>query len=162
MMLIMMTVMVMISYRVQGSTDFNGVTLVCEDGWQIDAHNAILACSDDNNGDIDDSDEQVMVMNWWFHFRICQHVHGPSSVSSTSNRRGLRAHAARGRQHVSVRPRLRWGVPRLHQGHLQYTYNILCKNQIVVKNLRIVAQWWTSSEGHLLRLYFGVFQPSLV
>ena len=32
MMLIMMTVMVMISYRVQGSTDFNGVTLVCEDG----------------------------------------------------------------------------------------------------------------------------------
>ena len=37
-----------------------------------------------------------------------------------------------------------------------------CKNQIVVKNLRIVAQWWTSSEGHLLRLYFGVFQPSVV
>ena len=36
------------------------------------------------------------------------------------------------------------------------------KNQIVVKNLRIVAQWWTSSEGHLLRLYFGVFQPSVV
>ena len=37
-----------------------------------------------------------------------------------------------------------------------------CKNQIVVKNLGIVAQWWTSSEGHLLRLYFGVFQPSVV
>ena len=37
-----------------------------------------------------------------------------------------------------------------------------CKNQIVVKNLRIVAQWWTSSEGRLLRLYFGVFQPSVV
>ena len=30
-----------------------------------------------------------------------------------------------------------------------------CKNQIVVKNLRIVAQQWTSSEGHLLRLYLG-------
>ena len=26
---------------------------------------------------------------------------------------------------------------------------------MVVKNPRIVAQWWTSSEGHLLRLYFG-------
>ena len=57
MMLIMMTVMVMISYRVQGSTDFNGVTLVCEDGWQIDAHNVILACNDDNDGDIDDGDD---------------------------------------------------------------------------------------------------------
>ena len=33
----------------------------------------------------------------------------------------------------------------------------LCKNQIVVKNLRIVARWWTLSESHLLRLYFGVF-----
>ena len=68
MMVIMMTVVVMM---VQGSTDFNGVTLVCEDGWQIDAHNAILACSDDDNGDIDDSNKQVMVMNWWFYFRIC-------------------------------------------------------------------------------------------
>ena len=107
-----------------------------------------------------------MVMNWWFHFRICQHVHGPSSLSSTSNRRGLRAHAAGGRQHVSVRRRLRWGAPRLHQGHLptylQYTYNILCKNQIVVKNLRIVAQWWTLSENNLLRQYLGVFQPKVV
>ena len=37
-----------------------------------------------------------------------------------------------------------------------------CKNQIVVKNLRIVAQWWTLSEGHLLRLYLGVLQPSVV
>ena len=37
-----------------------------------------------------------------------------------------------------------------------------CKNQIVVKNLRIVARWWTLSEGHLLRLSFGVFQPSVV
>ena len=36
-----------------------------------------------------------------------------------------------------------------------------CKNQIAVKNLRIVAQWWTSAEGHLLRMYFGVFQPSV-
>ena len=36
-----------------------------------------------------------------------------------------------------------------------------CKNQIVVKNLRIVAQWWTSSEGHLMRLYFSVLQPSV-
>ena len=147
MMLIMMTVMVMISYRVQGSTDFDGVTFVCEDGWHIDAHNAILACSDDNNGDIDDSNEQVMVMNWWFHFRICQHVHGPSSLSSTSNRRGLRAHAAGGRQHVSTTS----GPPTI------YLLDILCKSQIVVKNLRIVAQWWTSSEGHLLRLYFGCF-----
>ena len=32
---------------------------------------------------------------------------------------------------------------------------------MVVKNPRIVAQWWTSSEGHLLRLYFGVFRPSV-
>ena len=37
-----------------------------------------------------------------------------------------------------------------------------CKNQIVVQILRIVAQWWTFSESHLLRLYFGVFQPSVV
>ena len=93
-----------------------------------------------------------MVMNWWFHFRICQHVHGPSSLSSTSNRRGLRAHAAGGRQHVSTTS----GPPTI------YLLDILCKSQIVVKNLRIVAQWWTSSEGHLLRLYFGVFQPSVV
>ena len=35
-------------------------------------------------------------------------------------------------------------------------------NQQVVKNLRIIAQWWTSSEGHLLRLCFGVFQLSVV
>ena len=34
-----------------------------------------------------------------------------------------------------------------------------CKNQIVRKNLSIVAQWWTLCESHLLRLYFGVFQP---
>ena len=32
-----------------------------------------------------------------------------------------------------------------------------CKNQIVVKNLRIAAQCWTLSEGHLLRLFFSVF-----
>ena len=38
----------------------------------------------------------------------------------------------------------------------------LCKTQIVVQNIRIVAQWWTSSEDHLLRLYFGVVQPSVV
>ena len=36
-----------------------------------------------------------------------------------------------------------------------------CKNQ-TVKNLRIVAQWWTLSGGHLLRLSFGVFRPSEV
>ena len=36
------------------------------------------------------------------------------------------------------------------------------KNQILVKNLRIITQLWTLSEGHLLRLYFGVFQPSVV
>ena len=35
------------------------------------------------------------------------------------------------------------------------------KNQIVVKNLRIVAQWWTLSESRLFKLYFGVFQPSV-
>ena len=35
-------------------------------------------------------------------------------------------------------------------------------NQIVVKNLRIVAQWWALCESHLLRLYFGVFQSSVV
>ena len=35
-----------------------------------------------------------------------------------------------------------------------------CKNQIVVMNLRIVAQWWILSESLLLRLYFSVFQPS--
>ena len=35
-------------------------------------------------------------------------------------------------------------------------------NQIVVKNLvRLVAQWWTFSGSHLLRMYFGVFQPSV-
>ena len=60
-MLIMITVMVMISYHVQGNTDFDGVTLVCEDGWKIYAHNIILACSDDNDGDIDDGDEWVMI-----------------------------------------------------------------------------------------------------
>ena len=37
-----------------------------------------------------------------------------------------------------------------------------CKNQIVGKNRRIVAQWWTLCESHLLRLYFSVFQPSVV
>ena len=37
-----------------------------------------------------------------------------------------------------------------------------CKNQIVVKNIRIVAQWWTSTEGHLFRMYFSIFQPSVV
>ena len=37
-----------------------------------------------------------------------------------------------------------------------YTVIIIsCKNQIVVKILKI--KWWT--ESHLLRLYFGVFQP---
>ena len=43
-----------------------------------------------------------------------------------------------------------------------HVFNQFCKNQIVVKNLRIVAQWLTLSESHLLRLYFGVFQPSVV
>ena len=37
-----------------------------------------------------------------------------------------------------------------------------CKNQIVGKNLSIVAQWWTLCESHLLRLYFSVFQPSVL
>ena len=37
-----------------------------------------------------------------------------------------------------------------------------CKNQIVDQNLRIVAHWWTLCESHLLRLYFGIFQPSVV
>ena len=37
-----------------------------------------------------------------------------------------------------------------------------CKNQIVGWNLRIVAHWWTLCKSHLLRLYFGVFQPSVV
>ena len=78
-----------------------------KDGWEIDAHNMILACSDNNDGDIDDGDEWVMVMKSWFHFRICQHVHGPTALSSTSNRRGLWAHAAGGRQHVSGRRSLR-------------------------------------------------------
>ena len=36
-----------------------------------------------------------------------------------------------------------------------------CKNQIVGRNLRIVAHWWTLWKSHLLRLYFGVFQPSV-
>ena len=36
-----------------------------------------------------------------------------------------------------------------------------CKNQIVVKNLRILAQLLHLSESHLLRLYFDVFQPSV-
>ena len=40
--------------------------------------------------------------------------------------------------------------------------NVVCKNQLVFKNLRIVAQLWASSEVHLLKLYFGVFQPSVV
>ena len=35
-------------------------------------------------------------------------------------------------------------------------------NQIVGKNLKIVAQWWPLRESHLLRLYTGVFQPSVV
>ena len=30
------------------------------------------------------------------------------------------------------------------------------------KNLRIVAHWWTLCESHLLRLYYGIFQPSVV
>ena len=30
------------------------------------------------------------------------------------------------------------------------------------KNLKIIAQWWTLSESHLSRLYFGVFQPTMV
>ena len=38
-----------------------------------------------------------------------------------------------------------------------YTFNTSCANQIVCKNLRIVAQWWILSESHLLRLYFSVF-----
>ena len=38
----------------------------------------------------------------------------------------------------------------------------LCKNQIVSRNLRIVAHWWTLCESHLLRLYYGIFQPSVV
>ena len=33
----------------------------------------------------------------------------------------------------------------------------VCINQIVVKNLRIVAQWWSLSESYLLRLYFDVY-----
>ena len=37
-----------------------------------------------------------------------------------------------------------------------------CKNQIVFENLRIVAQLWTLSESHVLRLYFGIFQHSVV
>ena len=39
--------------------------------------------------------------------------------------------------------------------YIHITIYKACKNQTVVKNLRIVAQQWTSSEGHLLRLYFG-------
>ena len=34
--------------------------------------------------------------------------------------------------------------------------------QIVGNNLRIVARWWTLCKSHLLRLCFGVFQPSLI
>ena len=45
---------------------------------------------------------------------------------------------------------------------LYYSLDGHCKSQIVVKNLRIVAQWWTLSESHLLRLNFVVFQPSVV
>ena len=35
----------------------------------------------------------------------------------------------------------------------------VCKNRILVKNLRIFAQGWTLSKGHLLRLFF---QPTVV
>ena len=40
--------------------------------------------------------------------------------------------------------------------------HVSCKNQIVGRNLRIVAQWWTLCESHLLRLYFGVFQQIFI
>ena len=30
------------------------------------------------------------------------------------------------------------------------------------RNLRIVAQWWTPCESHRLKLYFGIFRPSVV
>ena len=45
---------------------------------------------------------------------------------------------------------------------LVFDFLLVCKNQIFVKNLRILAQWWTLCESHLMRLYFGVFQPSVV
>jgi len=41
-------------------------------------------------------------------------------------------------------------------------YNCCSKNQIIVKNLGIVAQCWTLSKGHMLRLYFCVFQCSII
>ena len=37
-----------------------------------------------------------------------------------------------------------------------------CKNQMVDRNIRIVACWWTLCKNHLLRPYFGIFQPSVV
>ena len=37
--------------------------------------------------------------------------------------------------------------------HFKYVLTLTLKNQILVKNLRIITQLWTLSEGHLLRLY---------
>ena len=55
---------------------------------------------------------------------------------------------------------------KIHHHYLHWNYHnqhiLHCKHQIVVNNLRILAQRWTLSESHLLRLYFGVFQPSVV
>ena len=36
----------------------------------------------------------------------------------------------------------------------------LYKSNSMVRIFRIVTQWWTLSESHLLRLYFGLFRPS--
>ena len=44
---------------------------------------------------------------------------------------------------------------------LIFDFLLVCKNQIFVKNLRILAQLLHLSESHLLRLCFGVFQPSV-
>ena len=40
--------------------------------------------------------------------------------------------------------------------------NFYNTNQTVGKNFKNVAQWWPLCESHLLRLFIGVFQPSMV
>ena len=55
---------------------------------------------------------------------------------------------------------------KIHHHYLHWNHHnqhlLNCNNQIVVNKIRILAQRWTLSESHLLKMDFGVFQPSAV
>ena len=55
---------------------------------------------------------------------------------------------------------------KIHHHYLHWNHHnqhlLHWKRQIIVNNLRVLAQRWTLGESHLLKMDFGVFQPSAV